>query len=273
MPAKRLSMRNAREILRLRWGHKRSLRETGLSCGVGPSTVHDVMARATAAGLSWPLPDDLDDAALEARLYPPPIGRRGRAVPNFEHIYRELKRRGVTLELLWQEYREQHGQQGYGYSRFCDLYRDWRGQLDVVMRQEHLAGERLFVDFAGMTMEVIEQSTGEVSECPIFVAALGASSFTYAEACEGQDQQSWIEANIHAYEYSGGVPTITVPDNLKAAVTRPDLYEPDLNPAYREDGRSLRHDDHSGSRAPSARQSEGRERGPAGRALGAGTAA
>jgi transposase len=234
MPAKRVSMRNTREILRLRWGLKRSLRETGLSCGVGPSTVHDVMARATAAGLSWPLPEELDDAALEARLYPPPVGRRDRAVPDFGHIYRELKRRGVTLELLWQEYREQHGAQGYGYSRFCDLYRAWRGQLDVVMRQEHRAGEKLFVDFAGMTMEVIDPSTGEVSECPIFVAALGASSFTYAEACEGQDKASWIDANIHAYEFIAGVPTITVPDNLKAAVTRPDLYEPDLNPAYRE---------------------------------------
>lgn len=234
MSAKRLPMRKTKEILRLRWGQGLSLRETGLSCGVGPSTVHDVMARATAAGLSWPLPDDLDEAALEARLYPPPPGRRDRAVPNFQHIYRELKRRGVTLELLWQEYRQQHGEQGYGYSRFCDLYRDWRGQLDLVMRQEHVAGEKLFVDFAGMSMGVVEQSTGEVTEYPIFVAALGASSFTYAEACEGQDKGSWIEAHAHTYDYIGGVSAITVPDNLKAAVTRPDLYEPDLNPAYRE---------------------------------------
>lgn len=234
MPAKRLSMRNTREILRLRWGLNRSLRDTASSSGVGASTVHDVITRAKAAGLSWPLPDELDDAALEARLYPPSTGRRDRALPNFAHIYRELKRRGVTLELLWQEYRAQHGEHGYGYSRFCDLYRAWRGQLDLVMRQEHLAGEKLFVDFAGMRMPIVDQATGEVSECEIFVAALGASSFTYAEACEGQDKQSWIEANIHAYEYIGGVPQITVPDNLKAAVTRPDLYEPDLNPAYRE---------------------------------------
>lgn len=234
MPAKRVSMRKTKEILRLRWGLGRSLRETGRSCGVGHATVHDVVTRAKMAGLSWPLPEDLDEAALEARLYPPPLGRGDRAVPEFEHLYRELKRRGVTLELLWQEYRQQHGEQGYGYSRFCDLYRAWRGQLDVVMRQEHRAGEKLFVDFAGMTMEVVDQRTGEVSACPIFVAALGASSFTYAEACEAQDQGSWIEAHLHTYEYIGGVPTLTVPDNLKAAVTRPDLYEPDLNPAYRE---------------------------------------
>jgi len=234
MSAKRLSMRKTKEILRLRLGQRLSLRETALSCAVGPSTVHDVVARASAAGLSWPLPEDLDEAALEARLYPPPVTRRDRALPDLNYIYRELKRRGVTLELLWQEYRQQHGAQGYGYSRFCDLYREWRDQLDVVMRQEHIAGEKLFVDFAGMSMEIVDAATGIVSECPIFVAALGASNFTYAEACEGQDKHSWIEAHMHTYDYIGGVAGITVPDNLKAAVTRPDLYDPDLNPAYRE---------------------------------------
>ncbi|MFN8626240.1 MAG: hypothetical protein U0587_09725 [Candidatus Binatia bacterium] len=218
MAAKRVSMRNTKEILRLRWGLKRSLRETALSCGVGPSTVHDVESRAAAAGLSWPLPDAVDDAALEVRLYPPPVGRRDRAMPPFAYLYRELKRRGVTLELLWQEYRAQHGAQGYGYSRFCELYGQWRGQLDVVMRQEHRAGEKLFVDFAGMSMEVIDPATGEVSQCPIFVAALGASSFTYAEACVAQDKPSWIEANVHAYEYIGGVPAITVLDYVSGHI-------------------------------------------------------
>lgn len=234
MPANRLSMRNTREILRLRWGLKRSLRETAQSCGVGTTTVHDVVARAKAAQLAWPLPPELDDAALEEQLYPPVVGRRERTVPDFQGMYRELKRRGVTLELLWQEYRAQHGENGYGYSRFCDLYREWRGQLDVVMRQQHVAGEKLFVDFAGMTMDVVDATTGEATPCPIFVAALGASSFTYAEACAGQDKDSWIEAHIHTYEYMGGVAAVTVPDNLKAAVTRPDFYEPELNPAYRE---------------------------------------
>ncbi len=234
MPATRLSMRKTKEILRLRLGQGLSLRATALSCAVGPSTVHDVVARARAAGVGWPLPEDLDEATLEARLYPPPGARLGRAQPDLKYIYRELKRRGVTLELLWQEYRQQYGAQGYGYSRFCDLYREWRDHLDVVMRQEHVAGEKLFVDFAGMSMEVVDPATGAVTECPVFVAALGASSFTYAEACEGQDKHSWIEAHIHTYDYIGGVSAITVPDNLKAAVTRPDLYEPDLNPAYRE---------------------------------------
>ena len=145
-------MRKIREMLRLRWGLTRTLRETARSCGVGATTVHDVLARATAAGLTWPLPDELDDAALEARLYPPATTPRERARPDFAAIYRELKQRGVTLELLWQEYRQQHPEDGYGYSRFCDLYRGWRAQIDLVMRQEHRAGEKLFVDYVGQSV-------------------------------------------------------------------------------------------------------------------------
>jgi transposase len=228
-------MRNTREILRLRWGLKRSLRETAASVGVGASTVHDVLVRAKLAELGWPLPAEMDDAALEARLYPPVRGRDlERPLPDFVALYRELKRRGVTLELLWQEYRQQHPEDGYGYSRFCDRYRQWRGQLDVVMRQEHRAGEKLFVDYAGCGVPIVDRTTGEITEYPVFVAALGASSFTYAEVCAGQDTRSWIEAHCHTYEFIGGVPTVTVPDNLKAGVIKPDFYEPELNPGYRE---------------------------------------
>lgn len=233
MPAARLSMRKTREILQLRHDGV-SLRDIGRSVGVGSTTVHDVLARARAAKLPWPLPDDLDDAALEARLYPPPLGRTGRPLPDFGTVYRELARRGVTLELLWQEYRADHPDDGYGYSRYCDLYRTWRGQLDVVMRQEHRAGEKLFVDFAGMTMPIVDAATGAVTEHPVFVAALGASSFTYAEVCADQTVASWVTAHIHAYEAIGGVPAVTVPDNLKSAVAHGDFYEPDLNPTYRE---------------------------------------
>ncbi len=233
MPAVRLSMRKTKEILRLR--HEGlSLRDIGRSLGIGSTTVHDVLARVTAAKLPWPLPDDVDDSALEARLYPPPRGRVGRPLPDFARLYRDLACRGVTLELLWQEYRAAHPDDGYGYSRFCDLYRTWRGQLDVVMRQEHRAGEKLFVDFAGMLMPITDAATGTVTEHPIFVAALGASSFTYAEVCPDQTLPSWVTAHIHAYEAIGGVPAITVPDNLRAAVARADWYEPDLNPTYRE---------------------------------------
>lgn len=233
MPAARLSMRKTREILRLR--HEGlSLRAIGSSVGVGSTTVHDVLARAGAAGFGWPLPEGLDDAALEARLYPEPRGRTGRPRPDFGVVYRELARRGVTLELLWQEYRAEHPEAGYGYSRYCDLYRAWRGQLDVVMRQEHRAGEKLFVDYAGQALGIVDAATGEVRAHPVFVAALGASSFTYAEVCEDQGLGSWVGAHIRAYEAIGGVPAVTVPDNLKAAVTQADRYEPDLNPTYRE---------------------------------------
>ena len=201
MPADRLSMRKTREILRLRWDLGLSLRKTAMSCGVGYTTVHDVLARAKEAGLSWPLPDDLDDSGLETRLYPSAKRSHRQAQPDFAAIYRALKQRGVTLELLWQEYRQADRESGYGYSRFCDLYRQWRGQLDLVMRQEHRAGEKLFVDYAGVGIKIFDPTTGLVAEAPVFVATLGASSFTYAEACEGQDSQSWIQADIHTYEY------------------------------------------------------------------------
>lgn len=233
MPAKRLSMRKLREILRLRGERGLSLRQTAASCGIGATTVHDVLARAREAGLAWPLPADLDDAGLEARLYPPAPVRPERILPDFPAIYRALKRRGVTLELLWHEYREAHPD-GYGYSHFCGLYRRWRGQLDLVMRQEHRAGEKLFVDYAGVGIAITDPATGAVTEAPVFVAALGASNFTYAEACAGQDAQSWIAAHTRTYEYMGGVAAVTIPDNLKAGVLDPDFYEPDLNPAYRE---------------------------------------
>jgi transposase len=192
------------------------------------------VARARVAGLGWPLPGDLDDAALEARLYPGSQLHRHQAEPDFQHLYKELKRRGVTLQLLWHEYREDHPNDGYGYSRFCDLYRTWRKQLDVVMRQEHRAGEKTFVDWAGLKMPIIDPQTGEVTEVPIFVAALGASNYTYAEALPNQCQLSWNTAHMRAFEFFAGVSDILVPDNPRTAVTKPDLYDPDLNAAYRE---------------------------------------
>jgi len=235
MPAHRLSMRKTREILRLRLGRRLSLRRVGRSCAVSPSTVDDVEARARVAGLGWPLPKDLDDdAALEARLYPPIQFHRHHAEPDFQHLYKELKRRGVTLQLLWHEYMAGHSEDGYGYSRFCELYRNWRKQLDVVMRQEHRAGEKSFVDWAGQTMPIIDPQTGEVSEAFIFAAALGASNYTYAEAFPNQKQLAWNMAHVHAFDFFEGVTDILVPDNTKTAVTKPDRYDPDLNAAYRE---------------------------------------
>ena len=234
MPAHRTTMRKTREILRLRWGKRLAGRQVARSCRISPSTVGDCVARAKAAGLSWPLPEDLDDAALEELLYPPQQGRPERPLPDFPKVYRELKHKGVTQELLWLEYKAQHPDDGYQYSQFCALYRAWRTELDVVMRQEHIAGEKLFVDYAGLKMELVDPKTGEVRKVPIFVAALGASNYTYAEAQEAEDLRSWIAGHIRAFEFYGGVTTVTVPDNLKVGVTKACFYEPDINPTYLE---------------------------------------
>lgn len=235
MPAQRICMRKTREILRLRWGEKRSIREIARSCGVSPSTVLDCAGRATTAGLSWPLPAEMDDGAIEALLYPLAPGEVERPKPDFKAVARELrKQKGVTLELVWMEYRESVGERGYGYSHFCDLYRDWRKTLDVTMRQEHRAGEKMFVDFAGQTMALTNRTTGALTEVEIFVAALGASNLTFTEATSSQESKPWLEAHVHAVEYFGGSAEIWVPDNLKSGVTKPCLYEPETNRAYRD---------------------------------------
>jgi transposase len=204
------------------------------SCNVSPSTVYDVMARARQADLGWPLPDELDDEALEQRMYPGPHASRDRPLPDFPTMYRELKRKGVTLQLLWHEYRADHPDDGLGYSAYCERYRQWRKSLDLVMRHEHRAGDKMFVDYAGPTIGVTDPATGEVTEYQVFVAVLGASNFTYCEVHPAQDLRSWTLGHVRAFEFFGGVPRVTVPDNLKAGVTRPCFYEPDVNPTYQE---------------------------------------
>ena len=161
------------------------------------------MRRARRAGLSWPLPEDLSDEALESRLYPPPaaLAKDQRPQPDWPTIHRELRRPGVTLQLLWEEHRAAHPD-GYGYSRFCELYRAWEGRLSPTMRQTHVAGERLFVDYAGTTLEVIDGTTGEVITAQLFVAALGASNYTYAEATWTQGLADWIGSHTRAFGFS-----------------------------------------------------------------------
>jgi transposase len=227
-------MRKTREILRLKWGLGLAGREVARSVRCSPSTVSDCLGRAEVAGLSWPLPDDLDDAQLEARLYPKVAAPKPRPEPRCSVIHKELRRKGVTLRLLWQEYRAEHPDDGLEYSAFCDHYRRWRGRIDVVMRQHHEAGDKLFVDYAGMTVPIIDPDTGEVTPASVFVAALGASNFIYAEAVAGEDLRSWIEAHTRCFEFLGGVTRATVPDNLKSGVTKPNFYDPDINPTYAE---------------------------------------
>jgi transposase len=229
-------MRKIRELLRLHLGEGLSRRQAAIAAGMPYATAADHLARATRAGLGWPLPDDLDDGELEARLFVPPSARPPtelRPVPDWVGVHRELRRKGVTLQLLWLEYRERHPD-GFGYSWFCRTYRTWQGRLDLVMRQEHHAGEKLFVDFAGMTLPITDPDTGEVWGAQLFVAVLGASNYTYAEAVASQALPHWIGAHAHAFEAFGGCPAIIVPDNLKAGVTRAHRYEPDINRTYAE---------------------------------------
>jgi transposase len=234
MPQERLSMRKIREILRLRWAEGRSEREVARSVSVSPSTVVEYTGRAREAGLSWPLPDDLDDAALESKLFRRPAEAtfRLRAAPDFQAIHRELRRKHMTLQLLWEEYKEAQGERGYLYSRFCELYRAWAKKLDLVMRQEHRAGERTFTDFSGDGIPIVDRHTGEVSEAPLFVGTLGASSYTYAEAFPSQELRFWIEGHVHAFEYFGGVSEVTVPDQARTAVSQPCYYDPEIHRTY-----------------------------------------
>jgi len=235
MAAERVSMRKVREILRLRWDLRLSGRETARSVVASPSTVTDCVQRAEVAGLKWPLAEEMDDARLEAMLYPPaPTVEVGRAEPDWSYVHKELRRKGVTLGLLWQEYKGSHPEDGYQYSRFCDLYREWRGGLDVVMRQQHRAGEKMLVDFSGDGLSILDRETGEVAKAELFVAVMAASGCTYAEVTPSQELRYWVMAHCHAYEFFGGVPEITVPDQTSTAVTRPCRYDPDLNATYAE---------------------------------------
>ena len=221
MPAERLPMRQVQEVLRLKYVCGQSERRIAGAVGISRYTVAEYLRRASGIGLTWPVPPELDYAALERRLFTPPGSATSEALrpqPDWARIHAELRRRDVTLLLLWEEYRA--GQpEGYGYSRFCDLYGAWRGRLSPTMRQTHPPGERLFVDYAGQTVEVIDPLTGEVRAAYIFVAALGASNLTYAEARWTQGLADWLACHVNALAFLGGVTRQVVCDNLKAGVT------------------------------------------------------
>jgi transposase len=226
-------MRKLRDVLRLKYETKLQQRAIAQACGLGLGTVNTYLQRALAAGLTWPLPDDLDDAALEARLYTRPAARAtsDRVLPTWAALHQELKKPGVTLTLLWQEYRAQHPH-GYGYSQFCERYRQWARRLKPSMRQVHRAGEKLFVDFSGKRPHLIDPSTGVEIAVELFVGVLGASGLIYAEATRHQDLPSWIAAHIRMLEYFHGSPAVWVPDQLKSGVTTASRYEPEINRTY-----------------------------------------
>src|SRR5436190_17314846 len=234
MPAERLSMRKVREVLRLRHALGLSFRQISEATGVGKTVVGEYVRRAGVIGIAWPVPEAIDDAELDRRLFPvlcetgPP-----RPAIDWRKVHDEMKRRGVTLVLLWQEYRAEQAD-GYGYSRFCDLYGEWRKTISATMRQTHPAGEKLFVDYAGDTVPVFDQITDAQRPAHIFVAALGASNYTYAEARWSEGLADWIGAHVNALATIGGVPKVVVCDNLKAGVTKPSRYEPGINRTYQD---------------------------------------
>jgi len=234
MANRRLSMRKIKEVLRLKYEAGLSNRAIARSCNICHRTVREYLNRADRAGLGWPLPGDTTDEILEEMLFPPSTSEpRDVELPDMAWVHRELKRKGVTRYLLWQEFCET-AKHPCSYSRFCEAYRRWRKTADPVMRQDHKAGEKMFVDYAGIKVPITDPRTGEVRKVPVFVAVLGASSYTYAEATQKEDLEGFIGAHVRAFDYFGGVPEIIVPDNLKAGVRAPSYYEPEINPTYQE---------------------------------------
>ena len=234
MPAQRLSMRRIRELLRLRFGAGASDRAIARNLGVARSTVQEYLARAATAGLTWPLPDELSDEVLEERLFAgagTKPGLRRRIEPDWAALVREMKRPGVNLTLLWEEYRDTQPS-GYAYSRFCELFREFEHRLTPTMRQHHVAGDKVFVDYSGKTIAIIDPTTGEMRSAEIFVAVLGASNYTYAEASWSQTLPDWIAAHIRMFQFYNGCTRLIVPDNLRSAVNKPSFYDPEVNRTY-----------------------------------------
>ena len=220
-------MSKIRQALQLLADSGLSRRQVAAALGISKTTVSEIALYARDAGVDWPLAATFSDDELQARLYPPPRPRStARSEPDYAGLHQELKRPGVTLQLLWQEYRAATGERAYRYSAFCEKYRAWAKLLKRSMRQVHPAGERLFVDYAGQTMPVVDATSGEIRHAQIFVAVLGASNYTYACATWQQTAADWVGAIIAAFDFFGGVPALLVPDQPRALIANPDAYEP-----------------------------------------------
>ena len=227
-------MQQIKEVLRLRLEAGLAYSQIALACGLSKGVVSKYLSLAKAQGIGWPLPEGLDEAQLESRLFGDKK-RSGRFVePDFPAIHQELKRKGVTLQLLWSEYSAAHGDQAYRYSQFCEHYRRWAKRQKRSMRQLHRAGEKLFIDYCGPTVPIVDATTGELRQAQMFVAVLGASSYTYAEATWTQELPQWIASHQRAFEFFGGVVELLVPDNLRSAVTKACRYDPQPNATYQE---------------------------------------
>lgn len=228
----RLSMRKISEILRQRYELKHSYRDIGHSLNISISTVALYLTQARRANIEWPLPSNITEQELHDLIFLPPIKSDSeKPLPDFEKIHQEYRKKGVTLRLLWREYRDIHPK-GLSYNRFCNRYQAYAKTIEPVMRQTHKAGEKTFVDYAGLTVEWIDQFTGEINEAQIFVGALGASQFIFCEATASQALPDWISSHVRMWEYFGGVSDMVVPDNLKSAVIKSHRYDPDINANY-----------------------------------------
>lgn len=224
-------MLKAREILRLKHDAGLSLREIGKSCNCGKTTVSEVLERAENAGITWPI--DLSDKQLMSLLYPPIDNKNSPPEPDLEYIFYEMKKKSVTLMLLWEEYKEKHPS-GIMYTQFCERYRNFKKNNQITMHIEHKAGEEVQVDWAGQTMSYVDRETGEIKAAYLFVAVLPASAYPFVYAYNDTKIVNWIDAHVRAYEYFGGVPKVTIPDNTKTAVITPDRVDPVLNKSYNE---------------------------------------
>jgi transposase len=225
-------MRRIKDILRLKYAAGLSHEKIARACGVSKGVVAKYVRLAQAADLSWPLPEGLDDAELQRRLFPMPVKVGRYTEPDYPALHQELKRKGVTLQLLWEEYAEVHGERAYRYSQFCERYRQWRFRQRRSLRQRHRAGDKLFIDYCGPIVPIVDPDTGEARAAHIFVAVLGASNYTYAEATRSEGLEDFVAAHQRAFRFYGGVPALLVPDNTKSAITKACRYDPVANQTY-----------------------------------------
>ncbi len=236
MPAKRITMRKIREVLRLRLAAGLSFRQISASTKVSTGAIQKLLSKADVLGLSWPLPPTLDDSQLALLFYPTAdvAPSKRYQLPDWALVHQELKRKGMTKQLLWEEYTQNYPNRCYSYSQYCDRYRDWCKRQKRSMRQQHKAGEKCFVDYCGPTVPIISPSTGEIRLAQVFVAVMGASNYTYAEATLSQSLSDWLQSHVRAFEYFGGTPEMVVPDNLRSGVSQACRYDPELNPSYQQ---------------------------------------
>lgn len=236
MPNVRLTMRNIRDILRLRLAAGLSFRQISRSTKVSVGAIQKLLSKAGELNISWPLPESLNDAQLALLFYPKSDSRSSNRfeMPDWPTAHLELKRKGMTKLLLWEEYTQQYPNRCYSYAQFCFLYMEWVKKQKRSMRQQHKAGEKLFVDYCGPTVAVVDARTGEIKKAQIFVAVMGGSSYTFAEATWSQSLPDWLGSHVRALSFFGGVPELIIPDNLRSGVSKACRYDPEINPSYQQ---------------------------------------